>query len=121
MDQTVDQIKRIHYKIKTHQENNSLTMSTFEEVAAHHDRLESLVLSIPDSLFSELAANRGITDASEYFRKAEEILLKKGLQDANEFFIPKKDKNDCEGYKEAGNMFHKSGNLHLSLVFYNKW
>jgi hypothetical protein len=92
-------------------------------ISANHARLEAfIVATIPDNIFSELAANQAqIKDASEYLRKAEEILLKKGLQESNNSLIKKKDKDDCEVYKNAGNMFHKSGNLHQSLVLYNKW
>jgi hypothetical protein len=101
--------------------NAIIRNSRLEEMAANHS-LETLMSTIPDSTFSKLTANPAQTkDACEYLRKAEEILLKNGLKDINNFFILKKDKEICEEHKEAGNIFHKSENLHLSLEYYNKW
>jgi hypothetical protein len=95
-------------------------MSGFGEFFANR-RLKDLILSIPDSLFSELITNRRITEASDYLRKAEEILLEKGLQGANDYLMPMKDKDASEGFKNSGNISHQSGNLSESLINYNKW
>jgi hypothetical protein len=84
--------------------------------------MDPLIDSIPDSLFSELAANSAqISDVSELFREAEEILVRKGLADYNDTFFEQKSIRTSEEFKEVGNKFCKSGNLWGSLLNYNGW
>jgi hypothetical protein len=84
--------------------------------------MDALINLIPDSHFSDLAANSAqITDVSDLFREAEEILIKKGLADWNDSYIEKKSIRTSEEFKEVGNKFCKSGNLWGSLINCNGW
>jgi hypothetical protein len=84
--------------------------------------MDTLINSIPDSHFAELAANSAqITEVSDLFRKAEEILLKKGLADYNDTWIEQKSEPASNEFKEIGNNFCKTGNLWGSLLNYNGW